>query len=155
MKKTLTLLALAVGASTCIITAQDKNPPAGGPPGDGPRPPGGGGPGGQGGPRPPNPIIEALDLNKDGVIDADEIAKATESLKKLDKNGDGKLTEEEFRPLRPGGPGGGGGRPDGQSGAGANPDGRGPGRSGAPGAGPQTAPAPGGEGRPQRPPLEK
>jgi len=30
-----------------------------------------------------SPIIEALDLNHDGIIDADEIAKASESLKKL------------------------------------------------------------------------
>ena len=37
----------------------------------------------------------ALDLNQDSVIDADELAKATESLKKLDKDGDGKLSEEE------------------------------------------------------------
>jgi len=54
---------------------------------------------------PVNPLVEALDLNKDGVIDAEEIAKATESLKKLDKNGDGKLTAEEFRPSRSQGPG--------------------------------------------------
>ena len=56
-----------------------------------------------------SPIIEALDLNKDGIIDTDEIAKAPESLKKLDKNGDGKLTPDEYRPQRPGGPGGRGG----------------------------------------------
>jgi Ca2+-binding EF-hand superfamily protein len=61
--------------------------------------------------RPAMPIIEALDLNKDGVIDADEIAKASQSLKTLDKNGDGKLTQDEFMPKRfgrggPGGPGG-------------------------------------------------
>ena len=71
-----------------------------------------GGPGGMGGQRMPNPIIEALDLNKDGIIDADEIAKASESLKKLDKNGDGKITREEFdarEPRAPRGPGGPGG----------------------------------------------
>jgi len=50
--------------------------------------------------------MAALDLNQDGTIDADEIAKASESLKKLDKNGDGKLTPDEYRPQRPGGPGG-------------------------------------------------
>ena len=50
--------------------------------------------------RPPPPIIVALDLNHDGVISADEIAKAAESLKKLDKNGDGQLTPDELRPPR-------------------------------------------------------
>ena len=55
--------------------------------------------------RPPPPIIAALDLNRDGVISADEIAKAPESLKKLDKNGDGQLTRDELRP--PGHPPGG------------------------------------------------
>ena len=55
----------------------------------------------------PMPVIEALDLNKDRIIDAAELAKATESLKKLDKNGDGQLGAEEFRPA----PGGGMGRP--------------------------------------------
>ena len=96
------ILTLALGVSTCLLTAQDGNPRPDGPP---PRP-GQGGPGGQ---RPMMPIIEALDLNKDGVIDADEIAKASASLKKLDKNGDGKLTQDEFRGQRPGGPGGQGG----------------------------------------------
>ena len=43
------------------------------------------------------PAIDALDLNKDGVVDADEIAKARDSLKTLDKNSDGKLTPDEYR----------------------------------------------------------
>ncbi len=86
----------------------------------------------------PNPIIEALDLNKDGVIDAEELAKASESLKKLDKNGDGKLTPDEFRPMRPGGAGGPGGGRGGPGG----PGGRGPGGPG------------GNEGRPPRPQPE-
>jgi hypothetical protein len=122
MKTKVLLLTLALGASTCLLTAQDGNPRP-----DGQRPPGRqGGPGGM---RMPMPIIEALDLNKDGTIDADEIAKATASLKKLDKNGDGKITAEEYRPQRPEGQG----------------ERRGPG--GAGGAG-------GGEGRPQRPRSE-
>jgi hypothetical protein len=85
---------------------QARPAPAGGAPRgileDGP----GNGPGAGRGPM-PMPVIEALDLNKDRVIDADELAKATDSLKKLDKNGDGQLTAEEFRPA----PGGGMGRP--------------------------------------------
>ena len=107
MKTKVLLLTLALGASTCLLTAQDGNPPP-----DGPRPPrreggpggpGGerGGPGGPGGQRPMNPIILALDLNNDGTLDADEIAKASVSLKKLDKNGDGKITPDEHRPQRP------------------------------------------------------
>jgi hypothetical protein len=84
------LLALALGASTCLLTAQDSNQRPdgqrspgreGGPDGQGGGP---GGPGSMGGQRPVNPIVEAFDLNKDGTIDADEIAKASESLKKLD-----------------------------------------------------------------------
>lgn len=68
----------------------------------------------EGGPR-MNPLFAALDTNGDGVIDATELANATASLKKLDKNGDGKLTEDEVRPAffgrgGPGGPGGPGGR---------------------------------------------
>jgi hypothetical protein len=55
------------------------------------------------GPRPAPPLVAALDLNKDGVIDADEISKASESLKSLDKDSDGKLTREEVRPERRGG----------------------------------------------------
>jgi len=62
-------------------------------------------PGGPEGRPPPPPIIAALDLNHDGVISADEIAKAPELLKKLDKDGDGQLTPDELRPPRPpGGP---------------------------------------------------
>ena len=55
----------------------------------------------EGGRRPRPPIIAALDLNHDGIISADEIAKAPESLKRLDKNGDGQLTPDELRPPRP------------------------------------------------------
>jgi len=58
---------------------------------------------------PPPPLILALDADKDREISAEEIANASEALKTLDKNGDGKLTREELRPNfppRPGGPGG-------------------------------------------------
>lgn len=50
----------------------------------------------------PMPVIEALDLNQDRTIDAGELSKAAESLRKLDRNGDGQLNAEEFRPA-PGG----------------------------------------------------
>lgn len=60
------------------------------------------------------PLATALDLNGDGVIDADEIAKASESLKALDRNGDGKITSDEYRMQGPpGGAGGFGGPPRG------------------------------------------
>jgi hypothetical protein len=109
MKKTsrLVIALLALGASAWIVTAQDngaQQPP------DGNGPP----PGGPGGHRPPPPVITALDLNADGEIDAGEIAQAAESLKKLDKNADRKLTQDELRPPPPpdgfGGPGEGGPR---------------------------------------------
>ena len=86
---TMLLSAVALSASTVLATAQDQNRD---------RPPGG---------RPMSPIIAALDADKDGEISAAEIANAAVALKALDKNGDGKLTGEEFRPARgPGGPGG-------------------------------------------------
>jgi hypothetical protein len=47
-----------------------------------------------------NPIIAALDANHDGEIDASEINNAPAALRKLDKNGDGKLTRDELRPTR-------------------------------------------------------
>ena len=90
MKTMLTLLAL--GASALIINAQNAGnpPPEGGP--------------GEMGPRhrpPPLPLILALDANHDGVIDSNEIANASAALLTLDKNGDGKLTPDEYLPPLP------------------------------------------------------
>jgi hypothetical protein len=117
MKNTkLILLALALGCSTWIVNAQTGNVPGGDdqgpPPGDGP-PPGQG----RGGHRPPPPLIAVLDANHDGIIDADEIANASAALKTLDKNGDGRLTPDEYMPPMPprrdgpDGPGNGTNRP--------------------------------------------
>ena len=108
-KMTLTLVA-ALGALALTVTAQD----------DGGPPPGGGqgGPG-MGGHRPLPAIVRALDANHDGVIDADEIANASAALKTLDKNGDGKLTPDEFMGPRPQGRPPGGNDP----GSGSNSDG--------------------------------
>ncbi len=50
----------------------------------------------------PPPVLRALDLNQDGIIDADELAKAPISLKTIDTNGDGKLTADEYRFAPPG-----------------------------------------------------
>lgn len=116
-KLTLTLLA-ALGALALTASAQDAGgPPQGGGPGFG----GGRGPG-MNGHRPPLPaIIRALDANHDGVIDSNEIANASSALKSLDKNGDGKLTPDEFMGPRPQG------RPPGGMNADANPNDRPPG----------------------------
>jgi hypothetical protein len=92
-KMLLLLATMAIGTSTAVLVAQE-----GPPPGENDR---------HGGKPPVPPIVTALDLNHDGVIDADEIAKASDSLKTLDKNGDGKLTLDELRPPRPEGFGGG------------------------------------------------
>ncbi|MGC3990560.1 MAG: hypothetical protein QM796_12940 [Chthoniobacteraceae bacterium] len=96
----------ALGAITISVMAQSASPtPTSSPsnsPGDGrPHPH-----------HPPSPLVMALDVNKDGVIDATEIANAAAELKTLDKNGDGQLTPDEFGPPHRGfgGPGG----PDGQ-----------------------------------------
>lgn len=76
-----------------------------------------GGPGGQSRGGRPNvmtflPVLIALDTDKNGEISGKEMENAAAALKTLDKNGDGKLTEDEVRPERPpggrGGPGGGG-----------------------------------------------
>jgi len=119
-----TLLALALAGATLTAIAQNE---------DRPQPPGGpGGPDGR--PRMVSPLMEALDKNHDGILDADEIKNASTALLKLDKNGDGKLIQEELRPARPPGDRGPGG-PRGP---------RGPG-------GPDREGRPQGEGRPGRP----
>lgn len=74
------------------------------------------GPGGEGGFM--NPIVTALDANRDGVISSSEIRNAPAALASLDKDHDGKITREEVRPNF--GPDGGpGGRPPGQGGNGS------------------------------------
>src|SRR5437868_2406931 len=145
MKITTKLLLLtATAGASAVLFAQDGPGNGQGGPQDGPGPDGPGG-GHRGMRRPPPAIIAALDANHDGVIDADEIANAVEVLKKLDKNGDGKLTPDEFIGLPPQGQGS-----DGQNG---------PGRQGGPDGqrGPR-GPRPDGQNgpneRPQRPPGE-
>lgn len=106
--KNITIVMAALATGALLTFAQDADQPRG--EGRGPRP---GGPGGPGGPG-RMPLIAALDANKDGKIDAAEIANASAALKTLDKNGDGELTMDELMPPRgprPGGPGGPGGRP--------------------------------------------
>ena len=60
-----------------------------------------GGRGGQGGPGGflrMFPVMAALDSDGNGEISPEEIKGAVAALKKLDKNKDGKLTEDELRP---------------------------------------------------------
>ena len=54
--------------------------------------------GGQGGFRPPNPVMEAIDKNKDGTLSTEELKNAAKALATLDKNKDGKIDQEEMRP---------------------------------------------------------
>jgi hypothetical protein len=99
-KTKLILGALALGVSAFVVSAQEGSgqPPAGEHPGRQQ---------GQGGQRPMvPPLMTALDANHDGVIDAKEIDNAPAALRKLDKNGDGKLTPDEIRPPRREGQGG-------------------------------------------------
>lgn len=49
-----------------------------------------------------DPILNALDADHDGIISAAEIANAPTALLTLDKNGDGQLTADEFRPRQQG-----------------------------------------------------
>ena len=142
MKTKLPLLAALVILAAALVAQEPKGPPPdgfgqGGPGQKGPGQKGG--PGGQGGGegfRPPqHPLELALDANGDGVIDAKELANAVAALKKLDKNGDGKLTEDEYRPMRPGGGFGGQGGPGGKGPGG--PGGKGQGGFGGEPGGPE------------------
>lgn len=52
-------------------------------------------------------LVATLDMNQDYFVDADEIKNASQSLLKLDKNGDGKLTADELQNPPPQPPDGG------------------------------------------------
>ncbi len=95
MKLTTKILTGVLGLTAATLLIAQDGPP-------------GGGPGGQGGPgsgQPPKlPLLTALDADGDGEISAAEISNAAAALKKLDKNGDGKLTRDEYMGQRPGGP---------------------------------------------------
>jgi len=96
MKNTSKTIAILMAVAVSAIAAQAQDDNTNTPPGGfrGPR-----------GHRPPAPlIVQALDANHDGVIDADEIANASAVLKTLDLNGDGKLTWDEYMGRPPGRP---------------------------------------------------
>lgn len=152
MKTRLLLPTLTLFATALALTAQEpQRPPQGGfgqgaPGQKGPGQKGGqgggnfGGGGGEGFRPPQHPLETTLDANGDGVIDAKELANAVAALKKLDKNGDGRITDDEFRPMRPGGGGfgGPGGQGGGQGGRGfGGPGGKGQGGFGGEPGGPE------------------
>ena len=94
-----------------------------------------GGRGGQGGPggfMRMFPVMSALDSEGNGEISPEEIKGAVAALKKLDKNKDGKLTEDELRPNFGGRGGASGQRPSrgGEGRGGQRPSGGGEGRGG-------------------------
>ena len=145
-------------AATGIAVAVAQPPERGGRRDDGGRSSGErGGEGGRGGEpgRPPagrpSPVIEALDTDHDGIISAEELKNASASLLTLDKNKDGQLTEDEYRPQRPGGAGGPGG-PGGGPREGAGPGGREGG--GPPGTREGGGPPGGGRGERAGPPRD-
>lgn len=91
MKRTVMALALAVAVSALGASRDMKNRRQ------------------QRGSRPSDdPVVNALDTNGDGIVDAKEIAHAAAALRKLDRNGDGKLAEDELMPFRQGRSGKGG-----------------------------------------------
>ena len=94
-----------------------------------------GGRGGQGGPggfMRMFPVMSALDSDGNGEISPEEIKGAVAALKKLDKNKDGKLTEDELRPNFSGRGGASGQRPSrgGEGRSGQRPSRGGEGRGG-------------------------
>jgi hypothetical protein len=82
----------ALVALVALATTAVAQPPEGGPPDRGP-----------GGP-PHDPLRAALDTDGDHELSADEIKNAPTAVAKLDRNGDGRIDNEEFRPPRPPGP---------------------------------------------------
>ncbi len=98
MKRIVRSIALAVvGFAVIHAHAQEGQRPAGRPEGAQRREGGDGG--GRGGPMMRmNPLMQALDTDKNGELSAAEIANASAALKALDKNGDGKLSADELRP---------------------------------------------------------
>ncbi len=139
MKKILLVASVMAMLGVSVSMSVLAQPPAGEGRPDGPPRFEGGGPEGR---RPPHPVMDVLDADKDGTLSAEEMNNATAALKTLDKNTDGKLSDDEIRPPRPdGGPGRGG-----EDGPDGPPRGdRPPGEDGPPGGG---RPPGDGEGRP-------
>lgn len=109
MKNQILTLSIAVALTASSAWSQQ---PGGRPPQGQGAPPNGDKP--QREPRPPGhmpmPFLHALDTDEDGILSADEIKAAPDSLKKLDKNQDGQLTRDEWQPKPPAPPEGGEGQ---------------------------------------------
>lgn len=91
------LLTLSL-SSAAVLSAQTTTPDSstgahrGGP----------GGPGGHGGPRRGgNPIVRVIDADKNGELSSTELANAPAAIRTLDANGDGIVSADELRPMRP------------------------------------------------------
>lgn len=113
VKSGMMFLALAMSASAVAQPPQEgRRSEGGGPFG---QPPGMRG-------RFPNPLMDALDKDRDGELSEEEIDGAVSALKSLDRNKDRKLDGSEIRPsmegMGRGGFGGGFGGPGGQGGGG-------------------------------------
>jgi len=79
----------ATVAVIALATAAAAQPPEGGPPDRGP-----------GGP-PHDPLRAALDADGDHALSGDEIKNAAAAVATLDRNADGRIDNDEFRPPRP------------------------------------------------------
>jgi hypothetical protein len=90
---------VAILLATILLAATTFAQPPGGPPRDGPPPHG-----------PADRLRAALDANGDHELDAPEIEAASQALKTLDEDGNGRIDRHEFRPPMPPPPGGVGGR---------------------------------------------
>lgn len=100
--------ALLAGLSTFALVAQQPAPAEDRPERPQRREGGPGGPGGRMAQfQRANPLLQALDTDKNGELSSAEIAAAPTALKTLDKNGDGKLGPDELRPPQPEGQRGG------------------------------------------------
>lgn len=82
MKMKSTILLVALTASAAL--GQDRPEPPAAPPAP-----------------PIPPVMKVLDTNKDGVLSAQEIAAASDSLAQLDADQNGRISEEETRPPKP------------------------------------------------------
>lgn len=80
---------LTTVAALVLATVAVAQPPEGGPPERGPSGP------------PRDPLRAALDADGDHELSAAEIKNAAPAVAQLDRNGDGRIDHEEFRPPRP------------------------------------------------------
>jgi hypothetical protein len=97
MKNVHIILALSLGAATALSAQTTTQTPTDGSHG-GPRRggPGHGGPG-----RFFNPVVRAIDTDKNGELSATELTNAPAAIRTLDVNNDGTVSADELHPARP------------------------------------------------------